>query len=331
MAKFYRTSNEKLFNIPDFPYEDKYINNIKGFDDYKDIRMAYVDEGDNNSELTFLMLHGSPTWSYLWRHFIKEIVDANYRAVALDMIGFGRSDKPLDEKAYTFESMRSSIINAIEQLDLKNVVLVVHEWGGFLGLTIPMEIRDRIDAIIIHNTILTTGNQLMSDSYSDWRKYISDNPDLNVRAIMARTNKILNLKECNTYHAPYDSFESKIALRTMPKIYPDHPNKPGAELAQQSLEWLSTEFEGLILAISGMRDPLFPQEAQNAFISSIPGVVKLPGVDNAGHFLPEWAMEYGKDLINNFISLREKHLLAKKELEDKENLAKKNENNEDNV
>ena len=131
MAKFYRTSNEKLFNIPDFPYEDKYINNIKGFDDYKDIRMAYVDEGDNNSELTFLMLHGSPTWSYLWRHFIKEIVDANYRAVALDMIGFGRSDKPLDEKAYTFESMRSSIINAIEQLDLKNVVLVVHEWGVF--------------------------------------------------------------------------------------------------------------------------------------------------------------------------------------------------------
>ena len=117
----------------------------------------------------------------------------------------------------------------------------------------------------------------------------------------------------------------------MPKIYPDHPDKPGAELAQKSLNWLSEEFEGLIIAISGMRDPLFPQEAQNAFISSIPGIVKFPGVDNAGHFLPEWAMEYGKDLINNFVSLREKHLMAKKELEEKEKLASKNENLDDNA
>ena len=132
MTKFYRTNNEKLFNLPDFPYQDKYINNIKGFDDYNDIRMAYIDEGNQDSELTFLMLHGSPTWSYLWRHFIKEIVDANYRAVALDMIGFGRSDKPLDEKSYTFAKQSvTSLINAIEYLDLKNIVLVVHEWGGF--------------------------------------------------------------------------------------------------------------------------------------------------------------------------------------------------------
>tara|TARA_B100000686_G_scaffold272212_1_gene289242 strand:- start:9577 stop:10572 length:996 start_codon:yes stop_codon:yes gene_type:complete len=320
MVEFYRSKNESLFNIKDFPYEDKYLNNIRGFDKYKDIRMSYIDEGNKTSDLTFLMLHGSPTWSYLWRHFIKEVVDAKYRAVALDMIGFGRSDKPLEEEAYTFESMRESIISAIEQLDLKNIVLVVHEWGGFLGLTIPMEIKERIDGVIIHNTTLTTGNQLMSDSYSDWRKYIADNPDLNVRAIMARTNKILNLKECNTYHAPFDSFESKIALRTMPKIYPDHPDKPGAKLAQRSLDWYSEEFDGLIVAISGMRDPLFPQEAQNAFLNSISVIVKLPGVDNAGHFLPEWAMEYGKDLITNFISLRAKHILAKKELDEQEKL-----------
>ena len=193
-----------------------------------------------------------------------------------------------------------------------------------------MDIKDRIDGIIIHNTTLATGNQLVSDSYSDWRKYIEDNPDLNVRAIMARTNKILNLRECNTYHAPFDSFESKIALRTMPKIFPDHPDKLGAEHAQKSLDWYSEEFEGLIVAISGMRDPLFPQEAHNAFINSISGVVKLPGVDNAGHFLPEWAMEYGKDLITNFISLREKHILAKKELDEQEklsNLEKDEDNN----
>ena len=331
MKKYYRTDNKKLINLKDFPYQEKYLKNINGFEEYKDIRMAYIDEGNKDSELTFLMLHGSPTWSYLWRHFIKEILDAKYRAVALDMIGFGRSDKPLHEESYTFEAMRKSLISAIEKLDLKNIVLVVHEWGGFLGLTLPMEIEERIDGIIIHNTTLTTGNQLMSDSYTDWRKYIDDNPDLNIRAIMARTNKILNLKECNNYHAPYDSFESKIALRAMPKIYPDHPDKAGADYAQKSLDWLSNNFEGLIIAISGMRDPLFPKEAQNAFLSSISGVVKLPGVDNAGHFLPEWAMEYGKDLIINYISLREKHLLAKQELEEKERLTNESKDLNNNV
>lgn len=331
MSKFYRSTNENLFNLKDFPYEVKYIENIEGFDEYNDIRMSYIDEGKHNSELTFLMLHGSPTWSYLWRHFIKELLDADLRAVALDMIGFGRSDKPLDEEAYTFDSMRNSIIDAVKKLDLKNIVLVVHEWGGFLGLTIPMELKDRIDGIIIHNTVLTTGNQLMSDSYTDWRKYISDNPDINIRAVMARTNKILNLKECNTYHAPYDTFESKIAIRTLPKIYPDHPDKPGANYAQSSLDWLTEEFEGLIVAISGMRDPLFPQEAQNAFLNSIPGIIKLPGVDNAGHFLPEWAMEYGTDLIRNYLNLRQKHLIAKKELEEQEKLANKNKESDNNV
>jgi len=316
MKKYYRSKDESFANLKDFSYEAKFIDDVKGFKDYVGLRMAYIDEGDKQADLTFVMLHGSPTWSYLWRHFIKEVIGANYRAVALDMIGFGRSDKPLDEDAYSFDSMRESIICAIEKLDLKNVVLVLHEWGGFLGLTIPMEIHERIDGIIIHNTTLATGNQLVSDSYLDWRKYIENNPDLNVRAIMARTNKILNLKECNTYHAPFETYESKIALRTLPKIYPDHPDKPGAEISQKSLEWYAEEFEGVMLSIFGMRDPLFPKEALNAFLDSIPGIIKLTGVDNAGHFLPEWAMEYGKDLITNYVDLREKHLIAKKELEE---------------
>ena len=318
MKKIYISDKEKLINLPDFPYDPKYEKNITGFEEYEDMRMAYIDTGNRDSELTFLMLHGSPTWSYMWRHFIKEIEKANFRAVAFDMPGFGRSDKPLDEEAYTFTSLRSSLICMIERLNLKNIVLVVHEWGGFLGLTIPMDMPELFDGIIIHNTTLATGTNLMSDSYTDWRNYIRDNPDLNIRAIMARTNKILNLKECNNYHAPFDSYESKVALRVMPKIFPNNQEKEGAEISNKAQDWLSNEFNGLALSISGMRDPLFPQDALNRFFNSINGINKLPGVDNAGHFLPEWAMEYGENLINQYLLIREKYLLALQDTEKEE-------------
>jgi len=318
MKKIYISDKEKLINLPDFPYDPKYEKNITGFEEYEDMRMAYIDTGNKDSELTFLMLHGSPTWSYMWRHFIKEIKKANFRAVAFDMPGFGRSDKPLDEEAYTFTSLRSSLICMIERLNLKNIVLVVHEWGGFLGLTIPMDMPELFDGMIIHNTTLATGTNLMSDSYTDWRNYIRDNPDLNIRAIMARTNKILNLKECNNYHAPFDSYESKVALRVMPKIFPNNQEKEGAEISNKAQDWLSNEFNGLALSISGMRDPLFPQDALNRFFNSINGINKLPGVDNAGHFLPEWAMEYGENLINQYLLIREKYLLAVQDTEKEE-------------
>lgn len=311
MKKINTPNIEKLSNLPDFPYEAKYEKNIAGFEDYKDMKMAYIDTGNKDSDLTFLLLHGSPTWSYMWRHFIKEINNLNYRAVAFDMPGFGRSDKPLDASAYTFNSLRESLICMIERLKLKNIVLVVHEWGGFLGLTIPMEMPELFDGIIIHNTTLATGNNLMSDSYTDWRQYIKDNPDLNVRAVMARTNKILSLKECNNYHAPFDNYESKVALRVMPEIFPNNQKKEGAEISQKAQDWFSNEFDGLAVSISGMRDPLFPQDALNRFFNSINGIHKLPGVDNAGHFLPEWAMEYGEGLINKYLNIREKFLLEK--------------------
>ena len=327
MKKIYTSDIEKLINLPDFPYEARYEKNITGFEDYEDMRMAYIDTGNKDSELTFLMLHGSPTWSYMYRHFIKEVNKANFRAVAFDMPGFGRSDKPLDEEAYTFESLRSSLICMINRLDLKNIVLVVHEWGGFIGLTIPMDMPERFDGIIMHNTTLVTGTNLMSDSYADWRKYIKDNPDLNIRAIMARTNKILNLKECNNYHAPFDSYESKVALRVMPEIFPNQKGKQGIEISKKAQDWFSNEYDGLALSLSGMRDPLFPQEALNSFFNSIKGIHKLPGVDNAGHFLPEWAMEYGENLIKTYLVYREKYLLAKEEKEKEEEEVKNNINN----
>ena len=323
MIGIYRTSEDKFKNLPGFPYNLHYLENVKGFETFKEgLRISYLDEGPKDSELTFLMLHGHLTWSYMWRHFIDIIMNSNYRAVAIDFPGFGRSDKPTDEKIYTFTSLRNIIINSIERLDLNNIVLVVHEWGGFVGLTLPMEFHDRIEGIIIHNTAITTGTQIMSESYADWRKYCNDNPDMNIRAVIARTNRILNLKECNAYHAPFDTYESKAALRALPKIVPDNPAKDGAEISKKASLWLSEKFEGPSVLLSGMRDPLFPQEVIKNLGNIIKDINILPGKENAGHFVPEWAMEYGEDLIAKFLETRLKNMEEKKEKEE-------NKNNED--
>ena len=320
MTKIYRTPEEKFTNLPGFSYIPNYLEEIKGFNEIKEgLRISYVDEGPKNSELTFLLVHGYLTWSYMWRHFIKVLTENNQRAVAIDLPGFGRSDKPIDESLYTFSNLRNSLINTIERLDLKNVVLVVHDWGGILGLTIPMEMEERFEGIILHNTVVTTGTQIMSESYVDWRKYCIDNPDLNVRAVIARTNRILNLKECNAYHAPFDNYDSKAALRALPKILPDSPDKEGADISRKASLWLNEKFDGTSVLLSGMRDPLYPQEVIKYLGNIVKETYILPGIDNAGHFLPEWAMEYGENLLDNFLKIRIKNKEKKKEREEKNN------------
>ena len=320
MTRIYRTPEKNFHNLPSFPYKLHYLDKVEGFEGFKDgLRISYLDEGPKDSELTFLMIHGHLTWSYMWRHFIKILIDSNHRAIAVDLPGFGRSDKPIDEKNYTFSNLRNTLINTINRLDLKNIVLVVHEWGGFLGLTIPMEFYERFAGIIVHSTAVTTGTQIMSESYSDWRKYCNDNPDMNIRAIIARTNRVLNLKECNAYHAPFDNYESKAALRALPKIVPDNPQKDGAQISRDASLWLSEQFDGPAVLLSGMRDPLFPQEVIKNLGNIIKGINVLPGKDNAGHFLPEWAMEYGENLLSQFDKTRLNNIEEKKKKEEDQN------------
>ncbi|MGB5615204.1 MAG: alpha/beta fold hydrolase, partial [Desulfobacterales bacterium] len=135
MKKVLRTPDERFLDLPDFRFNPVYIDGLKGFEG---LRMHYVADGPQNAENTFLCLHGEPTWSYLYRKMIPIFAEAGSRVVAPDFFGFGRSDKPVAEKEYTFEFHRDSMIAFIDYLDLKNITLVCQDWGGLLGLTLPM-------------------------------------------------------------------------------------------------------------------------------------------------------------------------------------------------
>src|SRR6185436_13455222 len=138
--------------------------------EWNGLRAHYLDEGAGAR--TFLCLHGEPTWSYLYRRMIPSFIASGARVVAPDFIGFGRSDKPEEEHLYTFDFHREFLIHVIETLDIKNLTLVVQDWGGLLGLTLPMEMPERFERLLVMNTALATGDVPLSKGFLDWRAWV---------------------------------------------------------------------------------------------------------------------------------------------------------------
>ena len=164
MTEVLRTPEERFADLPGFPYDPVYIDDLKGFEG---LRMHYVDEGRKDAESVFLCLHGEPTWSYLYRKMIPIFAGSGHRVVAPDYFGFGRSDKIVEEEVYTFDFHRNALMSFIEQLELRNLTLVCQDWGGILGLTLPMEMTERFSRLLIMNTTLGTGDVELSGWNAD--------------------------------------------------------------------------------------------------------------------------------------------------------------------
>ena len=149
-----RTPDERFVGLPDFPYAPRWLDDLRGFEG---LRVHRVDEGAPASAVTALCLHGNPSWSYLYRHMLPVFAQAGLRVVAPDLIGFGRSDKPVDPAWHSFERHRDMLLRLIERLDLKNILLVCQDWGGILGLTLPLAMPERFTRLLVMNTGLGTG------------------------------------------------------------------------------------------------------------------------------------------------------------------------------
>ena len=155
MPDILRTPDERFANLPGYPFAPHYVEDLDG---YRGLRVHYLDEGPRDAGKVFLCLHGQPTWSYLYRRMIPVFTAAGHRVVAPDLPGFGRSDKPADDARYTFMFHRDMLKNLVERLDLRNVVLTVQDWGGLLGLTLPMDMPERFSGLLIMNTAFATGD-----------------------------------------------------------------------------------------------------------------------------------------------------------------------------
>jgi haloalkane dehalogenase len=286
-----RTPDDSFASLPDWPYEPHYVDDLPG---YEGLRMHYVDEGPSDAPV-FLCLHGEPTWAYLYRRMIPVFLESGARVVAPDFFGFGRSDKPVEDDAYTWDFHRDALLGLVERLDLTDITLVVQDWGGLLGLTLPVDMPERISGLLIMNTAFATGAE-PTDGFIAWRDYVANTPDLDVGRLMKRSCEHLTDEEALAYSAPFPGPEHKAGVRTFPGLVPTSPEMDGVATSKSAVHWWSTEFDGRSFMAIGETDPVLASVMPrvHAAIRGCPEPLRLP---EAGHFVQEWGEQVAREAL----------------------------------
>jgi pimeloyl-ACP methyl ester carboxylesterase len=247
-----------------------------------------------------LCLHGEPTWSYLYRKMIPPFLAAGYRVVAPDFIGFGRSDKPEEEGFYTFEMHRNFLLHVIEELNLKNVALAVQDWGGLLGLTLPMDMPERFERLLIMNTALGTGDVPLSPGFVAWRDYVATTPGMDCGKLLGRACPHLSAAEAAAYEAPYPDAASKAGVRRFPQLVPDRPDAPGAALSRRARDWWQNSWQGETFMAIGAKDPVLGPPVMQALRKIIRNCPEPYIHAEGGHFLQEWGGDISREALQRW-------------------------------
>lgn len=282
--KALRTPDDRFENLPDWPYAPNYIDDLEG---YEGLRAHYIDEGPKNAEKTFLCLHGEPSWSYLYRKMIPHFVASGARVIAPDFFGFGRSDKPEKDDDYTFHFHRNYLLRLIERLDLKNITLVCQDWGGLLGLTLPVDMQDRFTRLLVMNTGLAVGTPA-GKGFNEWRAYAKNTPDLPVGAIMKRSTPNLTEAEVAAYDAPFPDHSYKAGARQFPQLVMTDPNMEGVQTSKRAAQFWTEDWTGESFMAIGMKDPVLGPLAMRFLAGLIKGCPEPLEVEDGGHFVQEW-------------------------------------------
>ena len=277
-----RTPDDRFANLPDWPYESRYAEVGDG------LRMAYVEEGPRDGR-PVLLLHGEPSWSYLYRSMVGPIAAAGLRVVAPDLIGFGRSDKPAAREDYTYANhMRWLSTLVVDALDLRDVVLFGQDWGGLLGLRLAAEHESRFAAIVASNTFLPTGDRPLGEAFERWRDFSQQTPTFPVGGIVkGGTTRDLTPEEIAAYDAPFPSESYKSGARQFPMLVPATPDDPAAPANRAAWEVLRRWEKPLVCAF-GDQDPV-TRGADQVLKDLVPGAAGQPHetLEGAGHFSQE--------------------------------------------
>lgn len=280
-----RTPDERFVNLPDYPWPPHHVDDLPGT---PGLRIHYLDEGPDDAAQTWLCLHGEPTWSYLYRRMIPPILAAGHRVIAPDLPGFGRSDKPCDDAVHTFDFHRGVLLALVERLDLQGVVLVVQDWGGMLGLTLPIAAPSRYVGLLAMNTGFATGEEPLGPDFLAWRAYNDNTPDLPVGGLLAQACPHLTTAEAAAYDAPFPDASYKAGVRRFPNLVPDHPAADGTVISRQARDWFRTRWHGRTFMAAGMTDPVLGGPAMRALARQVRGSPPPLELQQGGHFLQEW-------------------------------------------
>lgn len=281
-----RTPDERFSNLVDFPFAPHYVDVDDG--EGGQLRVHYLDEGPLDGQVVLLM-HGEPSWCFLYRNMIPVLVDSGFRCIAPDLVGFGRSDKPTERSDYTYERhvewMRATLF---DQLDLRDVALVCQDWGGLIGLRLVGEHPDRFARVVAANTFLPTGDKPTGDAFLAWQKFSQEAPVLKV-------GRIVNFG-CTTdlapgvvagYDAPFPEDSYKAGARHFPALVPTRPDDPASEANREAWETLRAWTKPFLTAFSDL-DPVMAG-ADAVFQREVPGCAGQPHttITGGGHFLQE--------------------------------------------
>jgi haloalkane dehalogenase len=276
MTDAVRTPDEVLEGLPDFPFAPHYR-------DVDGLRLAHLDEGEG---APVIFMHGEPTWSFLWRHVLVPVRDAGFRCLAPDLPGFGRSDKPMDIDWYSYDRHVAMAATLLEELDLHGATIVVHDWGGPIGLRLAVEHAARIDRIVILDTGVLNGRRKMTDAWFAFRDFVARTEDLPVGMLVRGACKTDPGDEViAAYDAPFVSIEAKAGARAFPLLIPQTPEAPGAAEGQRVQDALREDRRPTLMLWADS-DPILPLSVGERFAASI-GQPAPRVIENASHFLQE--------------------------------------------
>ncbi len=279
-----RTPEARFAGLPGYPWEPCYVSALPAL---AGLRMHYLDEGPQDAPRTYLCLHGNPAWSYLYRKMIPAFVQAGHRVVAPDLIGFGKSDKPKKDGFHTFSAHRQMLLELVERLDLQNIVLVVQDWGGLLGLTLPMAAPQRYQGLLVMNTLLACGDAPLPAGFLAWREMCAKNPEFDVARLFARGNPQMSAEECAAYNAPFPDKGHRAALRAFPPMVPASVDADGAAVSREAREFWRERWTGQALMVVGAQDPVLGEPVMRALQAIIRGCGEPVVLAQAGHFVQE--------------------------------------------
>ena len=290
-----RTPDERFADLPDYPFQPHYVE-VDG------LRIHYVDEGPPDAD-PVLLLHGEPSWSYLYRKMVPVLVGAGHRAVAPDFVGFGRSDKPAEREAYTYQRYVDWMVGFLEALDLRNITLVGQDWGALIGLRLAAEHEDRFSRVVMANGMLPTGDRPPGEAFPRWQKFSQTSPAFDIgRVIQGGTVSELADDVVAAYDAPFPDDSYKAAARQFPALVPTAPDDPAAPANRKAWEALRRWEKPFLTAFSDS-DPIM-RGGDKVFQQQVPGAQGQPHttIVGAGHFLQEDKGEELAKVVNDFIA-----------------------------
>ena len=281
----FRTPTERFSNIDDWEFPGSTTETLSGF---SGLKLHYVDVGQNSRRRTALCLHGQKTWSYAFRKTIPYLLADSYRVIAPDFFGFGKSDKLMADKAYSFEFHRDTILALIDELGLENITVIGFDWGAWLGATLPLDIPNKIKALLLGNTMLPQNGFETWPGFHLWKSIQNAQTNPSIGESLTDGNN-LSQATMDAYEAPFPTAEYKAAIRRFPNLVPVHEVDPLSLRTSKAVAHLNMNWNGHCVCVAGMRDNQLGHKTMSKIQSNVRNAAKLIKVQNAGSLVFEHA------------------------------------------